>query len=37
MDDESLCCCEYVDKNGERSHVLAALCDCEAIDEAFDR
>lgn len=31
-----LCCCEYVNRKGERSHLLACLCDCEDIDLAFD-
>nr|XP_045583324.1 palmitoyltransferase ZDHHC23-like isoform X1 [Procambarus clarkii] len=37
QDDSALCCCEYINKEGERSHLLGAFCDCEAIDEAFDR
>lgn len=32
----NLCCCEYVNRKGERSHLLACLCDCEDIDLAFD-
>ncbi|OCT93624.1 palmitoyltransferase ZDHHC23 [Xenopus laevis] len=35
--EESLCCCEYINQNGERSHLAACLCDCEAVDEACDR
>uniref|UniRef100_A0A0B7A792 Palmitoyltransferase n=1 Tax=Arion vulgaris TaxID=1028688 RepID=A0A0B7A792_9EUPU len=34
---ESLCCCEYRNMHGERSHLLAICCDCEALDETFDR
>ncbi|XP_005096754.1 palmitoyltransferase ZDHHC23 [Aplysia californica] len=34
---ESLCCCEYENMKGERSHVLAACCDCEALDDTFDK
>ncbi|XP_059173191.1 palmitoyltransferase ZDHHC23-like [Physella acuta] len=34
---ESLCCCEYQNMHGEKSHVLASCCDCEALDETFDR
>lgn len=34
---ESLCCCEYVNSRGERSHVAACCCDCEDLDDAFDR
>ncbi|XP_068211530.1 palmitoyltransferase ZDHHC23-B-like [Palaemon carinicauda] len=37
MDDSALCCCEYINEDGERSHILAAFCNCEAADEAFDR
>ncbi|XP_064092251.1 palmitoyltransferase ZDHHC23-B-like isoform X2 [Macrobrachium nipponense] len=37
MDDSALCCCEYINEDGERSHILAAFCNCEAVDEAFDR
>ncbi|XP_050035934.1 palmitoyltransferase ZDHHC23 isoform X1 [Dermacentor andersoni] len=36
-DDDPLCCCEYISEVGERSHILACLCDCEALDTAFDR
>ncbi|XP_010888339.3 palmitoyltransferase ZDHHC23 isoform X1 [Esox lucius] len=35
--DEPLCCCEYVDRRGDRSHVAACCCDCEDLDEACDR
>ena len=34
---DPLCCCEYVNVDGERSHILAVCCDCEAIDDTFDR
>ncbi|KAK7499807.1 hypothetical protein BaRGS_00008898 [Batillaria attramentaria] len=34
---EPLCCCEYENENGERSHILACCCDCQALDEACDR
>ncbi|XP_008306179.1 palmitoyltransferase ZDHHC23-B [Cynoglossus semilaevis] len=36
-EDESLCCCEYINSHGERSHVAACCCDCEDLDEACDR
>ncbi|XP_077364412.1 palmitoyltransferase ZDHHC23-B isoform X2 [Festucalex cinctus] len=36
-EDERLCCCEYVNRRGERSHVGACCCDCEDLDEACDR
>ncbi|XP_076340252.1 palmitoyltransferase ZDHHC23-B-like isoform X4 [Tachypleus tridentatus] len=32
-----LCCCEYVNNKGERSHLMGFCCDCEALDESFDR
>lgn len=35
--EEGLCCCEYVNSRGERSHVAACCCDCEDLDDAFDR
>ncbi|KAL2085141.1 hypothetical protein ACEWY4_018461 [Coilia grayii] len=35
--DDPLCCCEYVDRKGGRSHVAACCCDCEDLDEACDR
>lgn len=36
-EDEGLCCCEYVNSRGERSHVAACCCDCEDLDDVFDR
>lgn len=33
----SLCCCEYYNENGIRSHLLTFCCNCEAIDQTFDR
>ncbi|XP_064651475.1 palmitoyltransferase ZDHHC23-like [Lineus longissimus] len=35
--DESLCFCEYINDKGDRSHLLACCCDCQALDEAADR
>ncbi|XP_017530445.1 palmitoyltransferase ZDHHC23 [Manis javanica] len=34
---EPLCCCEYVDRNGEKNHVAACLCDCQDLDEGCER
>jgi len=34
--DNGLCCCEYLNADGERSHILALCCDCEAVDKAAD-
>ncbi|XP_061614768.1 palmitoyltransferase ZDHHC23-B isoform X2 [Phyllopteryx taeniolatus] len=34
---EHLCCCEYVNRHGKRSHVAACCCDCEDLDDACDR
>lgn len=36
-DDDVLCCCEYKNKNNERTHLLACCCDCEALDQIADR
>nr|XP_046227091.1 palmitoyltransferase ZDHHC23-B [Scatophagus argus] len=36
-EDEPLCCCEYVNRLGERSHVAACCCDCEDLDDTCDR
>ncbi|XP_053717084.1 palmitoyltransferase ZDHHC23-B [Synchiropus splendidus] len=36
-EDDILCCCEYLNRQGERSHVAACCCDCEDLDEACDR
>ncbi|XP_041823772.1 palmitoyltransferase ZDHHC23-B [Melanotaenia boesemani] len=36
-DEDVLCCCEYVNRHGERSHVAACCCDCEDLDDACDR
>uniref|UniRef100_A0A3P9KW67 Palmitoyltransferase n=1 Tax=Oryzias latipes TaxID=8090 RepID=A0A3P9KW67_ORYLA len=36
-EEEALCCCEYVNRHGERSHIAACCCDCEDLDDAFDR
>ncbi|XP_016127231.1 palmitoyltransferase ZDHHC23-like isoform X2 [Sinocyclocheilus grahami] len=35
--DDPLCCCEYIDRHGGRSHLAACCCDCEDLDEACDR
>ncbi|KAG9283324.1 palmitoyltransferase ZDHHC23 isoform X1 [Astyanax mexicanus] len=35
--DDPLCCCEYVDRHGGRSHMAACCCDCEDLDDACDR
>lgn len=34
--DDELCCCEYLDLSGNRSHILACCCDCEALDQCVD-
>ncbi|KAM6900211.1 palmitoyltransferase ZDHHC23-B [Xenentodon cancila] len=36
-EEDALCCCEYVNRRGERSHVAACCCDCEDLDDACDR
>ncbi|KAG9469892.1 hypothetical protein GDO78_019427 [Eleutherodactylus coqui] len=35
--DDVLCCCEYINQKGERSHLAGCLCDCEDLDQACDR
>ncbi|XP_023700938.1 palmitoyltransferase ZDHHC23-B isoform X1 [Paramormyrops kingsleyae] len=35
--DDPLCCCEYVDRQGDRQHMAACCCDCEDLDQACDR
>ncbi|MEE6473381.1 hypothetical protein FKM82_009987 [Ascaphus truei] len=35
--EEALCCCEFIDQRGEKSHLAACLCDCEDLDETCDR
>lgn len=38
MDDkDSLCCCEYINRNQERSHILECCCNCEELDICCDR
>ncbi|KAM3593432.1 uncharacterized protein V6R79_012959 [Siganus canaliculatus] len=37
QDEDPLCCCEYLNRSGERSHVAACCCDCEDLDDACDR
>ncbi|XP_071495418.1 palmitoyltransferase ZDHHC23-like [Diadema antillarum] len=34
---DPLCCCEYINNNGERSHILAVCCDCDDLDESCER
>ncbi|KAM9320403.1 palmitoyltransferase ZDHHC23 [Gastrophryne carolinensis] len=36
-EEDALCCCEYINQNGERSHLAACLCDCQDLDQACDR
>ncbi|KAK3913450.1 LOW QUALITY PROTEIN: Palmitoyltransferase ZDHHC23 [Frankliniella fusca] len=31
---DPLCCCEYIDKDGRRNHILACCCNC--LDKAVD-
>ena len=34
---EDLCCCEYINSHGERSHLMGLFCDCSELDDAVDR
>ncbi|XP_078416047.1 palmitoyltransferase ZDHHC23-B isoform X1 [Cetorhinus maximus] len=36
-EDGTLCCCEYINHHGEKTHILASCCDCVDLDEACDR
>ena len=36
QDDSPLCCCEYTDRHGNRSHIFGLLCACEDIDQAAE-
>ncbi|CAG7836122.1 unnamed protein product [Allacma fusca] len=36
-DPDPLCCCEYINDRGERTHLLGFCCDCEALDDSFER
>lgn len=35
--DTPLCCCEYFNINQERSHILACCCNCQDLDESFEK
>uniref|UniRef100_A0A8D0G8Z1 Palmitoyltransferase n=1 Tax=Sphenodon punctatus TaxID=8508 RepID=A0A8D0G8Z1_SPHPU len=35
--EDALCCCEYMDRKGERNHLAACCCDCEDLDECCER
>jgi len=37
QDPSPLCCCEYYNNEGDRSHLLGLCCDCETLDLAVDR
>jgi len=34
---DALCLCEYDDVEGQRQHLMAVCCDCDALDVACDR
>lgn len=34
---DPLCCCEYVDLNSERNHILGCCCNCVDLDLACER
>ena len=36
-DPDPLCCCEYRNVHGERSHLCGLLCDCSELDDTFDK
>ncbi|XP_034972493.1 palmitoyltransferase ZDHHC23 isoform X3 [Zootoca vivipara] len=35
--EDTLCCCEYLDRKGQRSHLAACFCECEDLDEGCER
>nr|XP_020660053.1 palmitoyltransferase ZDHHC23 isoform X2 [Pogona vitticeps] len=35
--EDTLCCCEYLDRNGQRSHLAACCCECDDLDECCER
>ena len=36
QDDGALCCCEYIDRHGNKAHFFGLLCACEDIDQAAE-
>uniref|UniRef100_UPI0035900607 palmitoyltransferase ZDHHC23 isoform X2 n=1 Tax=Myxine glutinosa TaxID=7769 RepID=UPI0035900607 len=34
--ESELCCCEYINLQGEMTHLLACCCDCEELDSTCD-
>jgi len=36
-DNDPLCCCEYTNVQGERAHLCSLFCDCQELDDTFDR
>ena len=34
---DAMCFCEYENIKGERSHLLATLCDCDTVDTVCDK
>jgi len=32
-----LCCCEYIDRNNEKFHLLGCCCNCEDFDIVFTK
>lgn len=35
--EDDLCCCEYINIKGERCHLLGFCCDCDTLDDSFER
>ncbi|XP_055375655.1 palmitoyltransferase ZDHHC23 isoform X2 [Condylostylus longicornis] len=36
-DGDTLCCCEYLDRNHEKNHILLCCCNCRDFDETIER
>lgn len=34
---ESLCCCQYIDKDQNKFHILGCCCNCEYFDLVFTK
>ena len=37
QDPDPLCCCEYQNVHGERSHLCGLFCDCSELDDTVDK
>ncbi|KAG9351385.1 hypothetical protein JZ751_022634 [Albula glossodonta] len=35
--EEPLCCCEFMNNEGERTHIVTCFCDCDLLDQVCNR